>query len=127
MGLCEAGLGNEAAVALLLEELDGLNRDLEVPSPEAYGIDETRYLEVAPIMAGQVLASGAPNNSRACPAPPRWSCSTSRSTPEAAGGVVVRARPGRRGFHESISFTPQHGARCTTPTARSPECGIEPF
>ena len=53
--------------ALLLEELEGLNRDLEVPSPKAYGIDEARYLEVAPTMAEQALASGSPNNNPRIP------------------------------------------------------------
>jgi alcohol dehydrogenase class IV len=67
MGLCEAGLGDQAAVAHLLEELERLNRDLEVPSPEAYGIDEARYMEVAPVMAEQALASGSPNNNPRIP------------------------------------------------------------
>ena len=67
MELCEAGVGDQAAVALLLEELESLNRDLEVPSPKAYGIDEARYLEVVPIMAGQALASGSPGNNPRIP------------------------------------------------------------
>ncbi len=67
MGLCETGIGDQAAVALLLDELERLNRDLEVPSPKAYGIDEARYLEVAPIMAEQALASGSPNNNPRVP------------------------------------------------------------
>ncbi len=67
MGLCEAGLGDEAAVARLLEVLDGLNRDLEVPCPKADGIDETRSPEVDPIMAEQILASGSPNNNPRVP------------------------------------------------------------
>ena len=33
-----------------------------MPSPKAYGIDEARYMEVAPTMADQALASGSPNN-----------------------------------------------------------------
>jgi alcohol dehydrogenase class IV len=67
MGLCDAGVGDQAAVAHLLEELDSLNRDLEVPSPQAYGIDEARYLEVAPIMAEQALGSGSPANNPRIP------------------------------------------------------------
>jgi alcohol dehydrogenase class IV len=67
MGLCDAGPGDQAAVAHLLEELDSLNRDLEVPSPRAYGIDEARYMEVAPTMAEQALASGSPNNNPRIP------------------------------------------------------------
>jgi alcohol dehydrogenase class IV len=67
MGLCDAGIGDQAAVAHLLEELERLNRDLEVPSPKAYGIDEARYMEVAPTMAEQALASGSPNNNPRVP------------------------------------------------------------
>ena len=67
MGLCDAGVGDQAAVAQLLEELESLNRDLEVPSPKAYGIDEARYMEVAPTMAEQALASGSPNNNPRVP------------------------------------------------------------
>ena len=67
MELCEARLGDQAAVALLLEELDSLNRDLGVPSPRAYGIDEARYLEVAPVMAEHALASGSPKNNPRVP------------------------------------------------------------
>jgi alcohol dehydrogenase class IV len=67
MGLCDAGLGDQAAVAHLLEELESLNRDLEVPSPKDHGIDEARYLEVAPVMAEQALASGSPNNNPRIP------------------------------------------------------------
>ena len=67
MGLCDAGVGDQAAVAQLLEELECLNRDLEVPSPKAYGIDEARYMEVAPTMAEQALASGSPGNNPRVP------------------------------------------------------------
>jgi len=67
MGLSDSSVGDQAAVARLLEELESLNRDLEVPSPKAYGIDEARYLEVAPTMAEQALSSGSPNNNPRIP------------------------------------------------------------
>ena len=67
MGLCDAGVGDQAAVAHLLEELERLNRDLEVPSPKVYGIDEARYMEVAPTMDAQAMASGSPNNNPRVP------------------------------------------------------------
>ena len=46
---------------------DGLNRDLQVPSPRAYGIDADRYQELLPVMAEQALASGSPANNPRVP------------------------------------------------------------
>jgi alcohol dehydrogenase class IV len=67
MGVAAEGEGNQAAVARLLDELDALNRDLQVPTPKAYGIDERRYLELLPVMATQALASGSPGNNPRVP------------------------------------------------------------
>src|SRR5213076_2058612 len=53
MGVAEEGEGSQAAVARLLDELRRLNRDLQVPSPKAYGIDQARYNELLPTMASQ--------------------------------------------------------------------------
>jgi alcohol dehydrogenase class IV len=62
MGLCGGDVGDQAAVAHLLDELRELNVDLEVPTPKAYGIGKARYDEVVPTMAEQALVSGSPNN-----------------------------------------------------------------
>jgi alcohol dehydrogenase class IV len=67
MGVAAEGEGNQAAVARLLDELHALNRDLKVPTPRAYGIDEQRYLELLPVMASQALASGSPGNNPRVP------------------------------------------------------------
>jgi alcohol dehydrogenase class IV len=67
MGIAAEGEGNQAAVARLLDELNALNRDLEVPTPKACGIDEGRYLELLPVMASQALASGSPGNNPRVP------------------------------------------------------------
>jgi alcohol dehydrogenase class IV len=67
MGVAREGEGNQAAVSRLLDELSALNRDLEVPTPEAYGIDATRYAELLPVMASQALASGSPGNNPRVP------------------------------------------------------------
>src|SRR5262249_11258390 len=39
MGIAPEGEGDQGAVARLLAAVDDLNRELEVPSPKAYGID----------------------------------------------------------------------------------------
>jgi len=67
MGVAREGEGNQSAVARLLDELRALNRDLEVPTPKAYGIDATRYAELLPLMASQALASGSPANNPRLP------------------------------------------------------------
>ena len=67
MGISPEGEGNQAAVARLLDELRLLNRDLEVPTPKAYGIDAKRYRELLPVMASQALASGSPGNNPRIP------------------------------------------------------------
>jgi alcohol dehydrogenase class IV len=67
MGVAEEGEGSQAAVARLLDELRRLNDDLKVPSPQAYGIDPSRYDELLPVMASQALASGSPANNPRVP------------------------------------------------------------
>ena len=67
MGVAEEGEGSQAAVARLLDELRRLNDDLQVPSPQAYGIDRARYDELLPVMASQALASGSPANNPRVP------------------------------------------------------------
>jgi alcohol dehydrogenase class IV len=67
MGLAGADLGDQAAVALLLEELAALNRDLGVPTPRAHGISPARWDELTAEMARQALASGSPANNPRVP------------------------------------------------------------
>ncbi len=62
MSLADPGEGDQAAVAALLNELEHLNADLEVPTPEAYGIDRRQWFENIPLMARQAIASGSPGN-----------------------------------------------------------------
>jgi hypothetical protein len=66
-GPVAAANADEPAVARLLQELAQLNQDLSVPSPRAYGIDERRWQELLPVMAGQALASGSPANNPRIP------------------------------------------------------------
>jgi alcohol dehydrogenase class IV len=67
MGVASEHDADEPAVSNLLQELAQLNRDLSVPSPRAYGIDERRWQELLPVMAGQALASGSPANNPRIP------------------------------------------------------------
>jgi alcohol dehydrogenase class IV len=47
--------------------LVALNRDLGVPTPEAFGIDPTTWEARLPLMAEQALASGSPQNNPRVP------------------------------------------------------------
>jgi len=67
MGLAEQSIDAETAVNNLLAELRQLNKDLEVPSPKDYGIDEDKYFSLLTTMAEQALASGSPNNNPRVP------------------------------------------------------------
>jgi alcohol dehydrogenase class IV len=65
MGL--ASEGDQSAVARMVEALRDINRDLRVPTPKEYGIDETRWKDLLPMMAQQALASGSPGNNPRIP------------------------------------------------------------
>jgi alcohol dehydrogenase class IV len=67
MGAASEHDADGPAVSNLLQELAQLNLDLSVPSPRAYGIDERRWQELLPVMAGQALASGSPANNPRIP------------------------------------------------------------
>ncbi len=62
MGVADAAIGDQGAVAALLDALERLNADLGVPTPHAHGIDANRWEEMIPTMAAQALASGSPAN-----------------------------------------------------------------
>jgi alcohol dehydrogenase class IV len=67
MGVAEPSEGDQAAVSRLIEALQEVNRDLSVPTPKSYGIDEARWTELLPLMAEQALASGSPGNNPRVP------------------------------------------------------------
>jgi alcohol dehydrogenase class IV len=67
MGIAPGEEGDQAAGQRLVEELRALNRDLEVPSPAAYGIGQERWEGLLPRMAEQALASGSPANNPRVP------------------------------------------------------------
>ncbi|MFK4146595.1 iron-containing alcohol dehydrogenase [Streptomyces sp. NPDC004065] len=67
LGCASDGDTDEAAAGKLIEELRQLCRDLDVPTPESYGIDETQWSDLIPTMAEQALASGSPGNNPRIP------------------------------------------------------------
>lgn len=67
MGIASDAEGDQSAVVRLVEELAALNRDLEVPTPAAHGIDGDRWHELIPTMCEQALASGSPANNPRVP------------------------------------------------------------
>ncbi len=57
----------ELANQKLLNELRTLNDELEVPTPEMFGIDQNEFFELMPTMAEQALQSGSPGNNPRVP------------------------------------------------------------
>ena len=58
---------DEIAAAKLGDGLAALNRELDVPSPPAYGIDPAEWAGKLELMAEQALASGSPANNPRVP------------------------------------------------------------
>ncbi len=67
MGIAAAGDNVLIANKKLLQELKALNQDLQVPTPQEYGIDKTAFFDKVPVMAEQALASGSPANNPRVP------------------------------------------------------------
>ncbi|MCK0091748.1 iron-containing alcohol dehydrogenase [Rhodococcus sp. F64268] len=67
LGVATSSDDDTAAANNLVEALRELCRDVEVPTPKAYGIDKARWDELIPLMAEQALASGSPNNNPLIP------------------------------------------------------------
>ncbi|WP_419710563.1 iron-containing alcohol dehydrogenase [Pseudomonas sp. NFX224] len=67
IGVATAQDSDESANAKLLIELQALNDELQVPTPEGFGITRSRFFELMPTMAEQALASGSPGNNPRVP------------------------------------------------------------
>ncbi len=67
MGMADADDSGAVAVDKLVESLRQLNRDLQVPTPLSYGIDEAVWFGSLETMAEQALASGSPANNPRIP------------------------------------------------------------
>ncbi|SFM34036.1 iron-containing alcohol dehydrogenase [Marinobacter zhejiangensis] len=67
IGVAAQGDSTEEANRKLLEELSALNDELEVPTPEQFGIDRSEFFELMQTMAEQALQSGSPGNNPRVP------------------------------------------------------------
>ncbi|MFM5953632.1 MAG: iron-containing alcohol dehydrogenase [Novosphingobium sp.] len=67
MGVAAEQESDQGAVGRLVEALEQVNSDLQVPTPAAYGIAKARWDELIPLMASQALASGSPGNNPRVP------------------------------------------------------------
>jgi alcohol dehydrogenase class IV len=67
MGMAGEQDSDSLAVGKLVEALQQLNRDLEVPSPGSFGIEEGQWFDSLEVMAEQALASGSPANNPRVP------------------------------------------------------------
>jgi alcohol dehydrogenase class IV len=67
MGVASAQDSDEVANDKLLAELRALNDELQVPTPEQFGIDRQHFFDQLQVMAEQALASGSPNNNPRVP------------------------------------------------------------
>jgi alcohol dehydrogenase len=55
------------AAQRMVDALDELCHDLEVPTPKSYGIDHDTWTRLTPLMAQQAVASGSPANNPIVP------------------------------------------------------------
>lgn len=67
IGVADENDTTETANRKLMEELHALNKELQVPSPEAFGIDREHFLGNLSAMANQALSSGSPANNPRVP------------------------------------------------------------
>jgi alcohol dehydrogenase class IV len=67
MGIAGDGEGDQSAAVRLVDELEALNLELNVPTPAAYGIEAARWDGLLETMAAQALASGSPANNPRVP------------------------------------------------------------
>lgn len=67
MGVAAAQDSDDLANRKLIDGLYRRNEELQVPSPQRYGIAQERYFALIPTMAAQALASGSPANNPRVP------------------------------------------------------------
>ena len=67
MGVAEVSDSDDQANAKLMTELYALNAELNVPTPEQFGISREHFFGNLGIMAEQALASGSPGNNPRVP------------------------------------------------------------
>jgi len=62
MGVAGEKDGDEIATQKLIDELNSLNDQCQVPTPAQFGIDKKAYFDKLELMAEQATASGSPAN-----------------------------------------------------------------
>jgi len=67
LGAAQDSDSDEVAAAKFIDDVKHLCLELDVPTPHSYGINETEWTELVPLMAEQALASGSPNNNPRIP------------------------------------------------------------
>jgi alcohol dehydrogenase class IV len=67
IGFADDRDADAAAAAKLVAGLEALNKELSVPSPAVYGLDEAAWHSKMELMAEQALASGSPANNPRVP------------------------------------------------------------
>lgn len=67
IGVANPANSDNAAMRLLIGELEALNVELEVPGPADYGIHRDKWRAALDTMAEQALASGSPGNNPCVP------------------------------------------------------------
>lgn len=67
VGLSEADSSDLEAADAFLSGVSALLRDLDIPTPAAYGLDKAAFLAAIPKMAADALASGSPANAYRVP------------------------------------------------------------
>lgn len=67
MGIASLDSTDKVAAEQLVRNLYTRNAELQVPSPEKYGMDRERYFALIPTMSAQALASGSPHNNPRIP------------------------------------------------------------
>ncbi|MET7897778.1 iron-containing alcohol dehydrogenase [Streptomyces mirabilis] len=67
LGAATGGDSDATAAEKFVEALRSLCQDLEVPTPQAHGIDKDEWFRLTPLMAEQALASGSPANNPVVP------------------------------------------------------------
>ena len=67
MGVANEGDSDQTANSKLMAELYAINKELQVPTPEQFGIDRDHFFNNLQVMVEQALASGSPGNNPRVP------------------------------------------------------------
>jgi alcohol dehydrogenase class IV len=66
-GVAEPSTSDASASQAMVDALTELCHDLDVPTPQSYGIDHDAWAQLTPLMAEQAIASGSPANNPVVP------------------------------------------------------------